>query len=64
MSKFTKPNHILFCMLNNGKGMDSSQKEAGLGLNNIYSRASSVNGDVQYESGLVSGTVPNIRVPI
>lgn len=56
--------HLILHVEDNGKGMDSSQKEAGLGLNNIYSRASSVNGDVQYESGLVSGTVPNIRVPI
>ncbi len=56
--------HLIVHVEDNGKGMDSSQKEAGLGLNNIYSRASSVNEDVQYESGLVSGTVANIRVPI
>lgn len=56
--------HLILHVEDNGKGMDSSQKEAGLGLNNIYSRASSVNEDVQYESGLVSGTVANIRVPI
>lgn len=58
--------HIVLHVEDNGKGFQFDQKnqKTGIGLNNIFSRASSVNGEVNYENGKPKGTIANIRVPL
>lgn len=58
--------HLILHVEDNGKGFNvsDSQKKRGLGLSNIFSRASAVNGEVSYEEGQSKGTIANIRIPI
>lgn len=57
--------HLVLHVEDDGKGFEANSEKAssGIGLNNILSRASSVNGEVNYEDGK-PGTVANIRVPL
>lgn len=58
--------HVVLHVEDNGKGfkLDNKKEQSGIGLNNIFSRASSVNGEVNYENGKPKGTIANIRVPL
>jgi signal transduction histidine kinase len=57
--------HLVLHVEDDGKGFEFDKKgsQNGIGLNNIFSRASSVNGEVNYENGK-PGTIANIRVPL
>jgi signal transduction histidine kinase len=56
--------HLILHVEDNGKGLKSQMESKGLGMDNIYSRAGSINGEVQYQAGEASGTVASVRVPI
>lgn len=58
--------HLVLHVEDNGKGfiMKEGADKRGIGLSNIFSRASAVNGEVSYEEGQPKGTVANIRVPL
>lgn len=58
--------HLVLHVEDNGKGFQATTgaEKRGIGLSNIFSRASAVNGEVSYEEGRPSGTVANIRVPL
>jgi len=58
--------HIILHVEDNGKGFNASEsrEKRGIGLNNIFSRASAINGEVSYEEGQLKGTIANIRIPI
>jgi len=47
-----------------GFDINSGEEASGIGLNSIFSRASAVNGEVNYESGKGKGTAANVRVPL
>ena len=55
--------HLVLYLEDDGKGFDPDKASEGIGLNNIFSRASSVNDKVNYEKGKL-GTIANIRVPL
>lgn len=59
-------NHLVLHLEDNGKGFTLSDPgiKSGIGLTNIFSRASAVNGEVSYEEGQPGGTVVNVRVPV
>jgi len=40
------------------------KSDGGIGMNNIFSRASAVNGQVSYDSSEPGGTIASIRVPL
>ncbi|MCY2685948.1 AAA family ATPase [Salinimicrobium sp. TH3] len=48
----------------NGKGFDTSVTGFGLGLKNIYSRIKLLNGYLDIDSSINSGTVFNITIPL
>ncbi len=57
--------HILLMVEDNGVGMASSKTEkSGIGLTNIRSRVSTLNGEVSFEPGPRNGTVVMVRVPV
>lgn len=58
--------HLVLHVEDDGKGFtpDDSSSGDGIGMSNIYSRASSVNGRVSYEKGTPGGTVANVRIPL
>lgn len=58
--------HLILHVEDNGKGFTISEgaDQRGIGLSNIFSRASAVNGEVSYEEGQAKGTAANIRVPL
>jgi signal transduction histidine kinase len=57
--------HILLMVEDNGVGMASSKTEkSGIGLTNIRSRVSMLNGEVSFEPGPRNGTVVMVRVPV
>lgn len=58
--------HLVLHIEDNGKGFSfsHSREKAGIGLSNIFSRASAVNGEVNYEQAKPKGTVANVRVPL
>lgn len=59
-------NHLILHVEDDGAGFELSdkQKQSGIGLSNIFSRASAVNGEVNYEKGEPKGTIANVRVPL
>ena len=62
---FKTKTHLVLSVEDDGKGFDMENMEgAGNGLNNINSRAKSVNGKVQFEQRSGQGTSATIRVPI
>lgn len=58
--------HLVLHIEDNGQGFapEDQPEKSGIGLNNIFSRASSVNGEVSFEEGQPKGTIANVRVPI
>lgn len=58
--------HLVLHVEDDGGGFElqDKQKQSGIGLGNIFSRASAVNGEVNYEKGEPKGTVANVRVPL
>ena len=58
--------HLILHVEDDGQGfkLEDKQKQSGIGLSNIFSRASAVNGEVNYEGGQPHGTIANVRVPI
>ena len=62
---FTTKSHLVLIIEDDGKGFNPSRiKEIGNGINNINSRAKSVNGNVSFEERQESGVSATIRVPI
>ncbi|MBZ4189397.1 sensor histidine kinase [Niabella beijingensis] len=53
---------LLLTVEDNGIGFDPFFEKAGLGLNNIRSRISLLNGDIHIDSGKDKGTVVNIEI--
>jgi len=57
--------HILLMVEDNGVGMAQTNAGAsGIGLTNIRSRVSTLNGEVSFEPGPRNGTVVMVRVPV
>lgn len=58
--------HLILHVEDDGQGFkfDDKVNNSGIGLSNIFSRASAVNGEVNYEGGQPHGTVANLRVPL
>lgn len=58
--------HLILHVEDDGEGFKFQEKEkqSGIGLSNIFSRASSVNGEVNYEGGQPHETIANVRVPL
>jgi len=58
--------HLVLHVEDDGRGFEVKDraKQSGIGLSNIFSRASSVNGEVNYEKGEQKGTIANIRIPL
>ncbi len=48
----------------NGRGFDVTKSGDGIGLMNISSRVSNINGEINYEPSPGSGTVATIRIPV
>lgn len=63
---FKTKSHLVLHVEDDGAGFELSdkQKQSGIGLSNIFSRASAVNGEVNYEKGEPKGTIANVRVPL
>jgi two-component system, NarL family, sensor kinase len=61
---FKNKNHLILIVEDNGKGFDFDSKKEGIGLMNITSRLSTIQGEVYYEPSPVSGTLATIRVPV
>lgn len=55
---------LILIIEDNGVGFSATGKSDGIGLTNIFSRLSTVEGDVIWEPGPQSGTVATVRVPI
>ena len=57
--------HLILIVEDNGNGFDPEDPDLkkGIGLMNIQSRASVINGEVSYESSPNGGTVVSVRVP-
>mgnify|MGYP000459640678 CR=1 FL=1 len=47
-----------------GFKVEDKRKQSGIGLNNIFSRASAVNGEVNYEPRDGKGTTASVRIPL
>ncbi|HAW20007.1 MAG TPA: hypothetical protein DCX14_07490, partial [Flavobacteriales bacterium] len=58
--------HVVLHVEDNGKGFEvkGGKSDGGIGMNNIFSRASAVNGQVSYDSSEPGGTIASIRVPL
>jgi signal transduction histidine kinase len=54
---------LLLIVEDDGLGM-ASKKQSGIGLNNIQSRLTTIDGKVDYASGETSGTVATIVIPL
>jgi signal transduction histidine kinase len=61
---FKNKTNLVLIVEDNGKGFDPMAKKEGIGLMNITSRLSTVDGDVSWEAGPKSGSVATVRVPI
>ena len=62
---FTTKSHLILIIEDDGNGFNpKSTKEIGNGINNINSRAKSVNGNVSFEKRQESGVAATIRVPL
>ncbi|MEZ4721471.1 MAG: tetratricopeptide repeat protein [Flavobacteriales bacterium] len=63
---FKTKTHLVLHIEDDGLGFDLNdrQRPSGIGLSNIFSRASAVNGEVNFEKGQPKGTVANVRIPI
>lgn len=46
-----------------GQGFNPDSSKKGIGLNSLFSRVELVNGNINYESNLDSGTIAIIRIP-
>lgn len=57
--------HLVLHIEDDGVGFDlgDKQKRSGIGLNNMFSRASAVNGEINFEKADPKGTSANVRVP-
>jgi signal transduction histidine kinase len=58
--------HLIMMVEDDGSGFDVNtiKEKSGIGLHNIFSRASAVHGEVNYEHNTPTGTLANIRIPI
>jgi two-component system NarL family sensor kinase len=58
--------HLVLHIEDDGIGFDlgDKQKRSGIGLNNMFSRASAVNGEINFEKADPKGTSANVRVPL
>ena len=62
---FKTKTHLVLTVEDDGKGFDMENMEGvGNGLNNINSRAKSVNGKIQFEQRSGRGTSATVRVPV
>lgn len=55
-------NKLILIVEDNGKGI-TSKSSSGIGMNNIKSRLSTLDGKVDYASGTESGTVATVVIP-
>lgn len=51
-------------MEDNGKGFETNKKSSGIGISNMKSRISSLNGEMKIESEIGQGTMFIIKIPI
>ena len=58
--------HLILHVEDDGAGFDIKQVKtaSGIGLQNIFSRANAVNGEVSYEQAAPKGTAASIRIPL
>lgn len=56
--------HLVLFVEDDGKGFTFEQNKDGIGLTNIRSRASTFNGEVNYENAPNKGTAATIRIPL
>jgi len=61
---YRSKSHLILIIEDNGRGFSPEEKKDGIGLLNIASRLSVVNGEVNWEPGPESGTVATVRVPV
>ncbi|MDZ4824612.1 MAG: sensor histidine kinase [Flavobacteriales bacterium] len=61
---FKNKNNLILMVEDNGKGFNPVSKKEGIGLANITSRLSTVDGEVNWQPSPGSGTVATVRVPI
>lgn len=48
----------------NGTGLNTSAQKKGIGLMNIASRLDTINGNVNFEPSLKSGTLATVKIPV
>lgn len=60
---FENNNKLILIVEDNGQGIKTKSKD-GIGLSNIKSRLSTLDGKVDYSSGAESGTVATVVVPV
>lgn len=61
---FRNKNNLILMVEDNGRGFDPTQKRNGIGLTNIASRLSTVDGEVNWVPGPGSGMVATVKVPL
>lgn len=59
----TAANHVVLMVEDNGKGFELGKTGDGIGMMNINSRASAINGKISFEKGFEHGTVAMVRIP-
>ena len=61
---FRSGNQLVLMVEDDGQGMDLKQSSDGHGITNIKSRLNTVNGEVNYEAGSLTGTIVTVRVKL
>ncbi|RNC87732.1 MAG: tetratricopeptide repeat-containing sensor histidine kinase [Winogradskyella sp.] len=54
---------IILYIVDNGKGFDTTKAKKGIGLKNMTSRVSDINGKIQFFSELSRGTTVEVKIP-
>ncbi|WP_299135787.1 ATP-binding protein [uncultured Tenacibaculum sp.] len=57
-------NYLNILVEDNGLGFDLNKSKKGIGLNNITSRVTKLNGNLEIDSTLKKGTTININIPV
>lgn len=60
----TYPSNLLVIIEDNGIGFNIDSSQEGMGLKNIHSRISLINGKIDIDSNINHGTTITIEVPI
>lgn len=63
MTSKISQNHLELIIKDDGKGFDFKKKKKGIGLGNIYSRITSINGTVDLYTGIGKGCSWKINIP-